>query len=354
MRKWRDRWIYYWPLFNYFKDKSIKPSQFNKILLKILDDCSRTGRLVQFSPEQIVNLLILACENPELSGLAISHWSARELAIESIKREFFESISERTVSRILKTFDLKPHKIQYWLNSPEEFTPEFTERVNLICGLYESAQALSEIGVNIISTDEKTGIQAIQRLAETIPMKPGMKERLEQNYKRHETTSLIASMNIATGKILSPHIGPTRTEMDFLNHIKEVLKEDTGQNWVFIMDQLNTHQSESLVRYIAEKCQIEEDLGKKQRSGILKSKKTRSTFLEDPSHRIRIVFTPKHTSWMNQIEIWFSILVRKLLKRLNVSSVFELRGRLFDFIEYYNEIMAKPFKWIYKGIPCTI
>lgn len=198
-----------------------------------------------------------------------------------------------------------------------------------------------------------TGIQALERAHETLPMKPGYVERQEFEYIRHGTQTLIANWHIAKGKVISPSIGPTRTEIDFAYHIQKTIETDKNATWIFIVDQLNIHKSESLVRLVAQCCGINTDLGIKEKSGILRSMKTRATFLSDPLHRIRFVYIPKHTSWLNQIECWFSILARRLLKRSNFLSVEDLRDRIIDFIDYFNRTMAKPFQWKYKGFSRT-
>jgi transposase len=224
----------------------------------------------------------------------------------------------------------------------------------VVCELYAAAPELHQQGVHIMSADEKTGIQALEREHPTLPMKPGLVERREFEYIRHGTQALIANFEVATGKLVSPSIGTTRTEADFRSHISRTMSSDPDGKWIFIVDQLNTHKSESLVRLVAERCGIKTDLGLKGQSGILKSMQSRSAFLQDTAHRIRFVYTPKHTSWLNQIEIWFSILVRRVLKRGNFTSVEQLRERILAFIDYFNQTMAKPFKWTYAGRPLTV
>lgn len=198
-----------------------------------------------------------------------------------------------------------------------------------------------------------TAIQALERAHPTLPMRPGLAELQEFEYIRHGTQSLIANLEVATGQVIVPSLGPTRTEVDFAKHINQTIETDPEQAWIFITDQLNIHQSESLVRLVVQRCQISIDLGAKQKSGILQSMKTRAAFLSDPTHRIRFFYVPKHTSWLNQIEIWFSILARRLLKRASFTSVEHLRQRIFSFIEYFNKTLAKPFNWKYTGEKCS-
>lgn len=194
-----------------------------------------------------------------------------------------------------------------------------------------------------------TGIQARERLNSDLPMRPQKIERQELEYIRHGTQSLIASFSVAQGTVLAPLIQETRNEADFCQHIEQVIQTDPKAQWIFIMDQLNTHKSESLVQFVAQHGQLKQDLGIKGKQGILKAMVSREQFLKDPQHRIRIVYTPKHCSWLNQIEIWFSILVKKLLKRESFPSKQTLKDKIKHFIEYFNRTMARPFKWKYKG-----
>jgi len=222
-----------------------------------------------------------------------------------------------------------------------------------VCDLYAIANELHEQGTHLVSTDELTGIQALERKFPLKPPKPGLIERREFEYIRHGTLSLIANFEVATGEVMAPSIGPTRKEEDFAQHLYRTIACDPEAAWIFVVDQLNIHKSESLVRLVAHRCGIEANLGLKGKEGVLQSMETRAAFLSDESHRIRFVYVPKHTSWMNQIEIWFSLLVRRLLKRTSFRSVEELSHRIFAFIEYFNQTMAKPFKWTYKGRPLT-
>jgi putative transposase len=223
-----------------------------------------------------------------------------------------------------------------------------------VCGLYRQAAELAANGERVISCDEMTGVQALERKHPGLPLRPGKIERREFEYIRHGTRSFILNLDVACGRVVSPSSGPTRNEADFAAHVQRTVEREPGvQKWHFVVDNLDTHCSATLVRWVAAASGLETDLGVKGKSGILHNCASRRAFLRDGRHKIVFHYTPKHSSWLNQIEIWLSILVRKLLKRASFTSVAELEAKVLAFIAYYNQTMAKPFAWTYRGKALT-
>jgi len=349
---WRRRWQRAFNDLVRIECTEDAPAALRHAIEEVLTDEPRPGCPGKFSAEQIALLFALACEPPEQSGLPITHWTGAELAAEAVHRGLVESISVSQVNRLLREAELQPHKSRYWLNTTEKDPELFQAQVQIVCACYHDApQLYFHHDTHTISVDEMTGIQALERTAATRPMKPGQTERREFEYQRNGTLTLIGNFHVVSGELIAATLGPTRTEADFASHIEQTIELDPGARYVFVLDNLNTHCSATLVEWVARWCGIEDDLGQKGMRGVLKSMKSRQAFLSEQSHRIRFVFTPKHSSWLNQIEVVFGVIMRKVIRRGSFTSVDDLRTKLLAFIEYFNQVFAKPFKWTYTGRP---
>src|SRR3954463_9914973 len=350
--RWRRRWADAW-------DRLIdiecceSRAVLRRAIEAVLTDEARPGAPAKFTPEQVTRILAVACEPPEKSGRPITHLTAQELTDELIWRGIVASISPSQVSRYLREAALQPHKSRYWLNTTEKDPQRFEAQVKAVCDTYLAAPEQERVHrTHTISVDEMTGLQALERIAPSKSMIAGKCQLIEFEYARHGTLCLIGNFVVTTGELLRPTIGATRTEGDFVGHIEQTVAADPAGSWVFVVDNLNIHCSESLVQTVAEACKIPTDLGKKGKPGVLKSVASRQSFLSESSHRIRFVYLPKHSSWLNQIEVIFGVIMRKVIRRGSFTSVADLRTKLLDFIAYFKKqapdrTRSRPF----TGIP---
>jgi hypothetical protein len=247
---------------------------------------------------------------------------------------------------------LQPHKNEYWLFPKITDWSAFLLRVALICRLIVQTLQGTKPKCYLISVDEKTGIQALERVQQRAPVSRSFTQRQEFEYIRHGTTTLMAAVNLADGKLIHHQLNPTRTEEDFcgfIGHTCQPLLADPEAEVILLADQLNTHLSESLVKWVARMRGFAGDLGKKGHRGILQNQLTRMAFLEEESGRIRFVFTPKHCSWLNPIENYFAKLQRHVMQKASFSSVDQLKSRITQYIHYANTCLVKPLKWKFTG-----
>jgi hypothetical protein len=287
---------------------------------------------------------VLATTKPSDVGLPTSHWSLDDLAYHILQEAHYRDMSRSTVQRILAAADLKPHKSRYWLHSED---PDFEAKALAICRLYLDAPRLYQAGELVVCVDEKTGIQALERLHPTKPARPGQVELQEFEYRRRGTRCLLASLVVPTGQILGS-VTARRARWDFVRHVRDVVVAFPDiKKFHWVMDNLNTHWTLELCRYLArEEAEAVWDARPPLRTGA-----QRRAFLQDPAHKHVVYFTPKHGSWLNQIEIWFGVLARRVLRRGEFRSVQDLAQRILDYIAQYNRHQAHPYAWTYTGQP---
>ena len=261
---WRRRWQDSWPeLTNYECAENL--SELRKAIRETLRDAPRAGCGGKFTAEQVTHILAVACEPPEMSNLPITHWTHQELRDEVVRRGIVDSISVSQVGRYLQQAALQPHRKKMWLNTTEKDPALFQQQVEKVCQTYLQAPELNvKDGTRTVSLDEMTGLQAVERNAPDKPPLPGEVAKLEFEYTRHGTTTVIGNFDVVTGKMFATTIQPTRTEEDHVKHIQQTIATDPTVNWVILVDCLNTHCSASLVEYVAKICEPETELGKKR------------------------------------------------------------------------------------------
>ena len=261
---WRQRWRDAWEALCVWE--CTEPHRLREAILDVLADAPRPGAPATFSAEQVAQIVALACEPPKLSGRPISRWTLRELRDEAIRRQIVEDISVSQVCRFLQQAAVQPHRKKMWLNTTEKDPQKFQAEVENVCRTYLEAPAQAADGTHTVSVDEATSLQAIERNAADKPAQRHSVPKQEFEYTRHGTTTLTAGLDVVTGMIVCPTLEATRTEPEFVAHIAGTVDTDPGAEWVFVVDCLNTHMSESLVQFVAERCGVPDALGKKARA----------------------------------------------------------------------------------------
>ncbi len=257
---WRQRWRDAWTSLCVWEHN--EPHRLREAMLDVLADSPRPGCPAKFTAEEVTQIIALGCESPTLSGRPISHWTVSELHDEVIKRKIVETISRAHVGRILQQAALQPHRKKMWLNTTEKDLEKFQQEVEVVCQTYlEAPGKAAANGTHTVSVDEATGLQALERNAPDKPVQPGSVTKQEFEYTRHGTTTLTAGLDVVTGAIVSPTLEPTRTESEFVQHIARTV--NANEEWIIVVDCLNTHMSESLVKWVADQCGVHDDLGKK-------------------------------------------------------------------------------------------
>jgi hypothetical protein len=256
-RRWRDAWdsLCVW--------ECTEPHRLREAILDVLSDAPRPGAPATFTAGQVSRIVALACEPPKLSGRPIDHWTHRELRDEAVERKIVEDISASQVGRFLQQSAVQPHRRKMWLNTTEKDPRKFQAEVENVCRTYLEAPAKAAGGTRTVSVDEATSLQAIERNAPDKPARPDSVPKREFEYTRHGTTTLTAGLDVVTGMLVCPTLEATRTEPEFVAHIARTVDTDRAAEWIFVVDCLNTHMSEGLVRFVAERCGLPGELGKK-------------------------------------------------------------------------------------------
>ena len=295
-----------------------------------------------FPPSERVDVMAIATRPPAEYHCPATRWSVDDIAATLRHRRPAVPMSRATIWRILDDADLKPHRSVYWLNSHD---PDFETKAHGLCDLYVNALHFFPQGRLVICTDEKTGMQILQRKYPTQLLQPRKPEKREQEYIRHGTRVLLASFVVPTGQVVW-NLSPTRTSVDFASHLAHVIRQLPDMpRYDWVVDNLNTHWSLDVCRLVAAWC----DLPFAPKA--LERGRQRRAFLSDPTHKHVFHFTPKHGSWLNQVELWFGVLARRFLKRGDFCSVEDFTTRLDDYLEVYNTHYAHPYRWTYTGQP---
>lgn len=319
--------------------------RFAKEGAKALHDAHRSGRPSVYTPEQKAWYFQKVLESARDHGVPISRWTCAELVGLAERAGLTPTPDPATLWRWLDDADIKPHRWRYWLQITD---PDFETRMKDVTGLYLRAIALSKAGIPVFCVDEKTGIQALERETPDRPTRRGKFRRRDHRYKRRGTTCFIGVFQVATGKVWGRFV-ESRDAKTFAALLREVCDAESvkkAKEIHFVTDQLSTHWHLAVCEVVADQSGLAFEPKK------LKKGKQRKAFLLDAGKRVVLHFTPLRASWLDQIEVWFSILSRNVLLAESFTSIADLQTKVVAFIEFYNRYLAHPFRWTYTGAPC--
>jgi len=281
--------------------------RFEKKRMSGLRDMPRSGRPQTISPETRALLVQAACAEPVPGKGRISQ--------RRIARQF--RVSQTTVSKALRSMKMRPHKTDYWCGKPTD--PEFEPKMMEIVGLYMDPPE----NALVLCVDEKTQIQALDRTQPALPLRPGNPRRLTNTYVRHGTVSLIAALSVHTGQVDAATI-ERNTAGNFLAFLKRLYRMYPHRHLHIVVDNHSAHTAAEVREWVQHR------------------------------RRLTLHFTQAYSSWLNQVETWFSILSRDLLRNAVWRSKQQLVRELMSYVADYSKHRAKPFAWTYTGRPCTV
>jgi transposase len=283
-----------------------------------LKDQPRSGRPVEVTSIERHQVIAAACSQPSEFGLERATWSHESLTEALEDSGLVRSISSSTVGRILAEAEIKPHRVKTWCHSTD---PQYQPKMRTIVDLYVSPPT----GEPVLSIDEKSGIQVLSRLRPLVPALPGREARYEFEYRRHGTRCLFGCFNIRSGNVLG-RCTLRRTREDFFSFMDLVAQHYRQRRVHVVLDNLNTHKDTGCRAFITE-------------------------WNRSHGNRFEFHYTPTHGSWLNQIELWFSILSRQVLRYGDFHTADDLVRTIEAFIRRWNRDHAKPFRWSYEGRP---
>ncbi len=349
--RWRRRWARAW---NRLVALACGGSRvvLRRAIEAVLTDEPRPGAPAKFTPERVAPILAVAGEPPVKSGRPHTHGPAQGRTDAVVRRGIVASLSPPQVSRSLRAAALPSHQSRSGLNTTATDPARFQEQVKPVCDPDLTAPERERTEPTpTVRVDERTGLQAVERIAPGKAMIAGKCERIECASARHGTLCRIGTVVVTTGEVLRPTIGPTRTAADVASPIEQPVAADAAGSWELIVDHWNIHGTETLVELVAEACVVPTDVGQKGVRGVLKSVASRQAFVSESRHRIRFGDLPKPSSWRNQLEVMFGVIIRKVIRRGSFTAVADWRMKLLNFIADFHRVFAKPFRWTYTGRP---